>query len=202
MSLIAKQPEGGNFELTPEGNHLAVCYMVCDLGYHDQNWQGTINNKRKVRLAFELSGTSMEDGRPFSASQNYTLSLGDNANLRKDLQSWRGRAFTEEELKGFDLYTVLGKPCMVNIVHNPQESGKVYANIASIAALPKGMQTPDISNNLVSFSLDAFDQHVFDGLPDWLQKKINLHGQAQPPAMESENPAPTSADDFDDDIPF
>jgi len=204
MGLLATAPEGGDFELAPEGNHLAVCYMVCDLGYHEKEWQGVTNSKRQVRLAFELSGAAMEDGQPFSVSQNYTLSLSPKANLTRDLQSWRGKQFTDEELQGFDLFNVLGKPCLVNVIHNKSQDGqKTYANIASIAALPKGMAVPETANSLVRFSLDEFDQNVFNSLPDWLQKKINVHGIDQPPAYQSENPAPQGAVNFEDnDIPF
>ncbi|WP_299077735.1 phage replication initiation protein, NGO0469 family [uncultured Paraglaciecola sp.] len=202
MSLLAVAPEGMEFELAPQGNFNSVCYMVCDLGYHEREWQGVKNNKRMVRLAFELCGTSMEDGRPFSVAKNYTLSLAESANLRQDLQSWRGRAFTEDELKGFDLFNVLGKPCMVNVVHTTSKQGdKTYANIASIAAMPQGASLPVASNELVKFSLDEFDQLTYESLPDWLQKKINVHGVNQPVTRESENPAPTGGS-FDDDIPF
>ena len=195
MGLMATAPEGVEFELAPQGNHLAVCYMVCDLGYHETDWQGTKSNKRKVRLSFELSGTAMEDGRPFSVSKNYTLSLSEKANLRKDLQSWRGRQFTAGELKGFDLLNVAGKPCMVNVIHAQSSDGqKTYSNIASIASIPAGTLSPSISNEIVRFSIDDFDQAVYNSLPDWLQAKIVLH-KTQPAAQVGLN-------EFDDDIPF
>ena len=193
MTLLASAPEGIDFELAPEGNHLAVCYMVCDLGYHETEWLGVKSNTRKVRLSFELSGTAMEDGRPFSISRNYTLSLSNKANLRKDLQSWRGRAFTEEELKGFDLFNVLGKACLVNVIHTV-DGQRTYANAASIASLPKGTPSPDICNDLVKFSLDDFNQSIYNALPEWLRNKINVHTQ--------QKTEPVINDDFDDDIPF
>ena len=198
MTLLAAAPEGMDFELAPEGNHLVVCYMVCDLGYHETEWQGVKNNKRKVRLSFELSGTAMEDGRPFSISQNYTLSLSDKSNLRRDLQSWRGRAFTEQELKGFDLFNVLGKACFLNVIHTRSKDGtRTYANAASIASLPAGTPAPDICNELVKFSLDDFDQSAYDALPKWLKEKINLHQQ-----HKTQPAAPVDLNEFDDDIPF
>jgi len=36
-------------------------------------------------------------------SKRYTMSLGEQSTLRKDLESWRGKKFTPEELQGFDL---------------------------------------------------------------------------------------------------
>jgi len=176
MSLIASQPESMSFELAPQGNHMAICYMVCDLGFHDSSYQGgPTTSKRKVRISFEIPGEPMEDGRPFSVSSEYTLSLSEKANLRKDLESWRGRAFTEEELSGFDVFNVLGKPCMVNVVHKTSKaSGNEYPVIASVAALPKGFDVPEPSNTLVFFSLDDFNQELYAGFPDWLKGKINV----------------------------
>lgn len=202
MALTVKKT-GGDFELAPEGNHVAVCYMVIDLGEQQTVWNGDVKHSHKIRFGWELSNEPMSDGRPFGVFKDYTASLNDKANLRKDLQSWRGRAFTEEELDGFDVFNVLGAPCMINVVHSVSEkNGNTYANVASIAPLPKGTNKPDLSNSLVKFSLDDFDQKVFDSLPEWLQEKINTKGvdkPYQPP--QSENPAPQGFDDLED-IPF
>jgi hypothetical protein len=53
----------------------------------------------------------MRDGRPFAMFKNYTLSWSEKANLRLDLQSWRGKPFTQEEMRRFDLETILGAWC-------------------------------------------------------------------------------------------
>lgn len=201
MPLIAKDnTENFDFELAPEGNHIAVCYLVCDLGVHESAFQGKITAKRKVRISFEIPGETMEDGRPFSVSKNYTLSLNEKANLRKDLQSWRGRAFTEQELDGFDIFNVLGHACMVNVIHTTSDNnGNTYANIASIAALPKGIPAPKAKNELIAFSLDDYSDKIFNKLPEWLQKKINM-GPAKSKVKEIVHEPANN--DFDDDIPF
>jgi len=197
MGLLAKDSGGGNFELTPAGNHIGVCYMVCDLGDQDIEWQGTAKVQRKVRISWELPGELMADGRPFSVSKKYTLSLSDKANLRKDLESWRGRAFTDAELDGFDLFNVVGKGCMINVIHETG-NGKTYANVASVASLPKGVTAPQPSNTPVAFSLDDEDAvNKFNALPDWLQKLINTKGLEAP-----REPVPAGNDFLDDDIPF
>lgn len=200
MGLIATKPEGGDFEQAPEGNHIARCYMVCDLGEHEQTYLGESKGmKRKVRLAFELCNETMSDGRPFSVAKKYTLSLNEKAALRKDLESWRGRSFTVEEEAGFDLFNVIGKPCMVSVVHDHADNGNTYVKINAITAIPKGLEAPPLINEPLGFSLDDFDQTVYDSFPDWLKNLINVKGVGQAPAKESENPAPA---DFDDDIPF
>ncbi len=206
MALLAKDSGGGNFELTPAGNHIAVCYMVCDLGEQEVDWQGVVKMQRKVRISWELPSEPMADGRPFSVSKKYTLSLSDKSNLRADLESWRGRAFTDMELEGFDLFNVLGKACMVNVLHKQGEKG-LYAVASSISALPKGMTAPQRVNDLVQFSLDDDDaKEKFETLPDWLQKLINTNGlfsgrrEAASVMADERNPP---ADDFSDsDIPF
>ena len=207
MGLMAKDSGGGDFEITPAGNHIGICYMVCDLGEQEVDWQGAKKVMRKVRFSWELPNELMKDGRPFSASKKYTLSLGDKANLRKDLESWRGRAFSDQELEGFELFNVVGKACMINVIHETA-NGKTYANVASVAALPKGMPAPVMVNKKVMFSLnDDNAVDVFNGLPEWLQKMINsrgLFGGKYQAAHEMQMPDDPlgSYDEFDDQIPF
>jgi len=199
MALIAKDTGGGDFELAPAGNHVARCYSVVDMGLQERSFQGVTNHKQIVRISWELCNEPMADGRPFSVSASYTLSLSEKSNLRRDLQSWRGRAFTEEELRGFDLFTILGVPAMVNVVHETK-GDRTYANVAGITPLPKGMVAPELQNEILRFSLDDNDELAFNRLPEWLQKKINLRRQT-PGAVHDSGP-PTASDFPDDDIPF
>jgi hypothetical protein len=89
----------------------------------------------KTRLVFLLDA-QMDDGRPFELAPLYTASLHEKAKLRKDLESWRGRAFTPEELKGFDLEKLIGANCQIQVVH-AKVGEKVYANVAAIVPLSK-----------------------------------------------------------------
>lgn len=191
MGTTAKDA-GGDFELTPAGTHLAICYMVADLGYQETSY----GMKPKIVVGWELPAEMMTDGRPFGASQIYTLSLSEKANLRKDLEAWRGRPFTDAELDGFDVKNVLGKPCTLTIVHN-KNGDKTYANIASVAGVMKGMQVPERTNELLYFNMDAPDSATFQKLPKWVQKKISSAHDAPAPATVGGDDDP-----LDDDIPF
>lgn len=197
MSLLAKNTGGGDFELAPTGNHRARCYGVVDLGMQRREWSGEVNYKHIVRISWELPDELMSDGRPFSITQNYTLSLSDKANLRKDLESWRGRSFTEAELEGFDLKNMIGVPAMVNVVHR-ESNGKTYANVGSVSPLPKGLECPPAVNDPLYFSLDEPGWEViYKGLPEWLQNKINCElPEDEPPVL------PDGVKFIDDDIPF
>lgn len=191
MGLIAKET-GGSFELAPQGTHSAVCVRVIDLGM--QINKTTSKPERKVVIVWEIDA-EMVDNRPFIVQKRYTLSLHKKANLRADLQSWRGRPFTDEELAGFDLKNVLGKPCLLNVIHS--DSGE-YANIASISQLPKGMPGLKPTGELLFFNTEEWDATVFNKLSE--KMRTTILSASEPPAAAAV--AKIEQDDMDQDIPF
>jgi hypothetical protein len=179
MALIAT---GSNkeFKPVPEGSHMAVCFRVIDLGTQRWEYQGEPQIGRKVLIAWELHGESddgspltTDDGLPLSTSKKYTLSLGKKANLRADLESWRGKAFTEQEMAGFDVQQLLGAPCMVTIKHE-KKAEKTYANVASVTRFPAALKNskPVARNELQAFNVSEPDMTVFEVLPDWIKEQI------------------------------
>jgi hypothetical protein len=138
MSIIATAGTKSTFEPAPPGLHQGVCVDVIDMGMLEVTFSGTTKKQHKIRLAFQLN-TDMDDGKPFLVQKRYTLSLHEKASLRKDLESWRGRPFTEEEGLGFDVETVIGANAQVN-VQQIQRDGETYANIISLVPLAKGMK--------------------------------------------------------------
>lgn len=135
MPIVAKA--GPSFTPAPEGVHAAVCVDVVDLGIVKVTYKDKTTEQHKIRIVWQID-EDQKDGKPFECSQRYTLSLHEKAGLRKMLESWRGRQFTEEELQGFDVETILGKPCMLNIIHNNKQ-GTTYANVVGVMRLGKGM---------------------------------------------------------------
>lgn len=199
MGTVAKASSGEGFEIPEAGAVVGRCYMVADLGTQDTSFQGKPKKAHKILLSWELA-QPMEDGRPFVISSRYTLSLFDQAILRQHLESWRGRSFTDEELAGFDVKNVLGKYCLLSIVHNT-EGDKTYANVKGIMPLPKGMEKPDPVNGDVYFDIDTGDINV---LPEWVQnvvKKSDEWKAKGAPASAAKKPA-GKFDDMEDDIPF
>ena len=156
------------------GMYGATCYAAIDRGtHHDEKFD---KDKRELTLIFEIPEVRIDiekDGEtkslPRALSKTYTLSLHEKAKLRKDLQSWRGRAFTAEELKGFDLMNVVGKPCLLNLVTS--ECGN-YTNIDGINPLMKGMEAPKQENASTYFTFDECEDGVEpewpSGMPQWL----------------------------------
>ncbi len=171
MSLIATD-KGGDFVQIPAGtSYVAICYRIVDLGTQQPN-NPKYKAKQKVWISWEFPTEIIEEGeaqgKPFIITKFYTLSTNEQASLRKDLESWRGRAFTEAEIKAFDLRKILGVPCMIAI--KADEEGKSV--IGSISPLPKGFVVPPPINPQVAFDITNWDSQVFDSLPDGIKAMI------------------------------
>lgn len=199
-----KDNGGGDFEQPPVGTHVARCVKIIDIGTQKGEYQGKATFKRQVIIGWELPNTLMSDGeyagKPFAVSKFYTASLSEKANLRKDLQNWRGRDFTPQELMGFDPRNILGKCCMVSLTEN--DKGKI--RVTGVMALPKGMPVPDQVNQVLHFSLepDEYDAKVFESLSDGYKKMIQLSPEYQEIVSPSQVRKGGNIEDIDDDIPF
>lgn len=147
MAIIASAGSSGEYTPAPAGVHQAVCCDVVDLGIIESEWQGQKKRAHKVRIVWQLDAT-MADGRPYTVSSRYTLSLHEKARLRADLQSWRGRAFSAEELQRFDLENLIGAGCLLNVMHEGR-AGKTYANVTAIMPLPARTQKLTVSADYV-----------------------------------------------------
>ena len=172
--LTASAKAESNYTPIPEGTYLAVCGMLVDLGeVYNETWK---NSARKVLISWELPDETVTiDGeeKPRFISKTYTLSLGKKSNLRADLAAWRGRDFTEDELKAFDLNNIVGTSCYINIIHRQSKTGdRTYANISSIMALPRGVPKGSLSGYATVFDLDKDPLEKIDELPEWIAERI------------------------------
>jgi hypothetical protein len=208
MPLVATD-NGTTIDPIPEGVHIAVNYAVCDLGTQESKF----GPARKVLLMWELPEQRIQmerDGQqvdmPRAISARFTLSLNEKATLRRCLESWRGRTFTAQELKGFDLAAVLGKPLQIQVMHATTKEGREFAKPVSYMALPKGMKAPKPENDLVMFSLDDLDPAnpvIPETLPEWVQETIRESREWR--ELEANRKPEQGADvleDADDDLVF
>lgn len=118
------------YELPPVGLHAGVCVDFIDEGFKPTQF----GEKHKVRYVFQIEEKNSK-GYRHTVSAWFNLSLHENSSLRQFLEQWRGRPFAESEINrppGFDLESVIGVPCTLNIIHN-DSNGKTYANISSIS---------------------------------------------------------------------
>jgi hypothetical protein len=205
MSLTLSYEENKR-EALEAGNHIARCIQIIDLGTQPEKAFETGEDQlnHKIRITWEIPNeiiewTDKETGEARSRcqviSQEFKASLHEKAKLRKMLASWRGRDFTLEELKGFNITKLLGVPCFLNVVH-VEKDGNKYANISAVTPLAKGIVCPDQVTPSIYFDIDNFDQNIFDQLPKFIQEKINKSEE-----RKSEIDLPLVNDDGTDYVP-
>jgi hypothetical protein len=175
MAIIAENT-GTKREPIPQGNYVARCYQMIEIGTVQEEFEGQKKIMHKVRIGWELPTEQRvfdeaKGEQPLVISNEYTLSMHEKSKLRAILQSWRGKAFSEEEAKSFDITKLIGVPCMLNIIHKVTPNG-TYANIGSVAPIPKGLECPPQINPTFVLSYDNFDYGAYMGLPDFIKAKM------------------------------
>lgn len=197
MSLTVTENGGGSsIPILPEGSYAAVCYMLADLGLQKSEKYG--NSSRKVMIGWEIPDEYVEvDGekKPRVFSARYTASLNEKAILRRDLAAWRGRDFTAEELKAFNLRSIVGAPCLIQVIHREGSNGKTYANLASIMRLPKGMSAPKGTLEQVVYDIDESPLTDVDKLPEWIANTIKSSESYQQKLAQAAGGAAAAAED-------
>jgi hypothetical protein len=200
-------------ELIPAGNYIGICYQMIEIGMVKKNIMGTEKVLHKVRIGWELPTElkvfNEEKGeQPCVISKEFTLSMHEKSALRAVLKSWRGKDFTDEESKAFDITKILGKPCMINIIHKPGKADptKTYQEISSITGVPKGMPVPAQINKTIELSYDRFDENIFESLPDFIKNKmkesLEYAAMKQPELVQMNGNAANAAPEAIDDLPF
>jgi hypothetical protein len=209
-----KAPSGNNTSraIAPEGAFVARCYQIVDLGTTMQTGQFP-GKKRKVQFIFELPTELHEfergDGlKPFYARSIYNLSMNEKAVLRRDIESWAGKKMSNEIAENFDIFTLLGKPCMVNITH-VTKGDATYANIIGMSPVPKGLVCPPAFNSALCYNTEEHDEDVFNQLPEFIQDKIKMSDEwiariSKPIPVERASAfvAESEAESEDDGFPF
>ena len=213
MGITAKR--GSTREPVPAGTYPARLYKIIHFGTIPDTYQGQQKMTNKIRLDWELP-TEMkvfdpEKGeQPLSISKDYTLSMNEKANLCRDIESWEGRKFqSDEEAEAYDITDLIGRDCMINVAHKVSNaSGNIYAYIASISPMPKGMQCPLPINPSFIWDYDTnFDHNILDNMHEYFQDKIKSSQEYRAkmePIDVQDAPMPTANDDpgEPDDLPF
>lgn len=170
MAIIAKNA-GTEIEKLEDGVYNAHCVGIVDLGeqFSDKYQKGV----HKIRIVWQIVGETYKNAEgvevPRAYGKEYNLSLNEKSTLRKDLQSWRNKPFTDDELKGFDLSNILGKPCQIQLLTKPEKN---YQDVVSVMACPKGtvLQAPE-----AVYTFDLTDEGTYPnflGFSNFIQDKI------------------------------
>jgi len=178
MSINAMYKAEQNFEITPMGNHVARVYSIIHIGTIEEQYMGEAKMMDKVRITFELPNATKEfkegDGeKPFVISREYTNSMGEKANLRALIEGMLGVALHSQESASYDVTELMGKECLLNVIHKTSKLGRVYAHIQSASPLPQGLVAPEAINSpfILDFN-ENWNEESFEKLPDFVKDKI------------------------------
>lgn len=206
MSTTATEKKS-DFKPVPSGTHVARCFGVIDLGTQISS-NPSYKPSHKILVSWELPMETYEvEGKelPMTISKRYTLSINKKATLRKDLDSWRGRGFTDDEAKAFPVQNIIGTPCMLSVTHTPKEGGGMYVNVVSVAGVPRGMPVPPAVHDPIHWQLEQGKDSAFVCLPEWVRKTICKCVEWCPTDTAVVEPAGSQQHEEpegDDDVPF
>lgn len=181
--MINATNEGGGFSPVEAGTYLARCFRMVHVGTVMEEFNGESKLLNKVWISWELPTEQREfregEGeKPYVLSKEFTLSMHEKATLRLWLENWRGKKFTEDECKAFDITALLGQVCTVTVSHT-EKGNRVYANITGLGKAMKGAQIPAQINETFELNYDNFDVEKFKSLPEFIRKKMESSSQFQ-----------------------
>lgn len=210
--ITATNSGGGDYTPVPAGTYVARCYSMIHIGTVEENIMGESKWLNKVRISWELPTETKvfkeENGeQPYVISKEFTLSMNEKANLRKFLEGWRGKGFTEDEAKAFDITVLLGKPCMLSVIHKTSKKGNIFAEISSCSALPKGLVCPDQINEMLELNYtDNWSNREYSKLPQFIKDKMSqskeFKAMMNPEVIDMPNTGDEHSQDKADDLPF
>ena len=176
LRLSIEENAGIARPMVPQGSQIARCVGIMDLGTVMSDWQGKSKPRKRVSLMFEFPKHKAtfreEDGaQPLVKTITYTRSFNEKGNLRKDLEAWRGAAFTQKELLGWDLDNVLGQPCQITITHKTTPDGNVKDRITGISMMHEDLKCPAQENESFVYEIAQHPKN-WDRLPPWAKDEV------------------------------
>lgn len=183
--ITAKSDGSKTWAKASEGQHQCVLVDVIDLGMQQESYMGGPPKMvHKCALVWQIEEINPDTSNPFEMSKEFTVSMGEKANLRKFLGVWRGKSYTDAEAtEGAPLHKLYAINGLMGIEHKQSKSNpeRTYANVLSVSPLPKAMQKIQPNEYVRS---------------DHWKEKIKAYQVAD------ENDFPPPMDDDDDSLPF
>ena len=168
--MNVKGSEGAARTPIPDDIHDAVCVTVAGIGRQ----QTPYGDKDQLIIVWELPDLSDDEGIPRTLSGFYSLSLGSQtkpSNLRKLLEGWRGKAFTPEEERGFELSRILGLSCRLIVSLYSRKDGTPGNRIDGAKRAGSGLDTKPY-HALVYYDAWDHNQESFEKLPEWIATRV------------------------------
>lgn len=173
MAIYAKKPKS-TFDPCPEGLWPGVCIDVVDKGMVATDY----GPKHKIQIRWVADAEPRRaDKKPYMVTGKFNLSMGKKSKLRPALELWRGRPFTDDQAFNFDIETLIGAPCQLQVAQKQGDDGP-YAFVQVVlkatnghrVSVPTdyvreckrpGYQAPDVPEEIEEAPAD-FDQSISD----------------------------------------
>ncbi|WP_052767821.1 phage replication initiation protein, NGO0469 family [Brachyspira hyodysenteriae] len=203
---------GSDFEYPNIGLTPAVCINVIDGGYEKVIYMGQDKGyQRKIFILWEIDQRITKGdfaGQHMIISKEYTFAVSPKSNLRKDLESWRGKVFEEKhnsnrtvtligekknketgkiEKVAFSIDMLIGASCILNL----QNVSKTKTFISPTSILPFDKKFQKVNREIES-----------NYIPDWIAKKIAERPTNNPDELEAPNNSEDKSFDDDEEVPF
>ena len=182
----------------PDGQYVAQCVDAIDLGEKVEDYPGTPEKlAHKCALVFRTGEKNPETHEFIDIAQEFTVSMGEKANLRKALESWRGKPYGEAQLtEGVPIHKLAGNWALLTIAQKQSGKGRTYAFIQSIVGVPTAMRQA-----LPQFPAYVRADYWQTRKDDYVKAASAFRTKyAAPPSDRDEFPG--ALDDEADDLPF
>lgn len=182
-TMIAKGTDA-KYRAHDEGQFVGQCVDLIDLGEKVQDFPGSKPYLAQTcALVFRTGERNEETGDYIDIAREFTVSMGEKANLRAFLQQWRGKPYTAEQITaGVPLHKLVGNFALLTVAHRTSGKGRTYANITACVGVPKQMAS----------SLTPYTDYV--RAEYWATRKQEYAAAAE--KFRAEQGAPT--EDFED----
>jgi hypothetical protein len=193
---ITAKGNDSKFKPHPDGQFVAQCVDAINLGESVETFPGKPEKLvPKCALVFRTGEKNLDTGELIDIAQEFTVSMGEKANLRKALESWRGKPYTEQQIEeGVPIHKLAGNWALITVAQKRSRSDRLYAFVQSVVGVPAAMRT----------ALPTFP--VYERAEYWQTRKDEYAKAAK--EFRAKHAAPPSDDDDlppvdgEDDLPF
>ena len=133
--FFAGQSESGEFETLEPGSYNGVCIGVVVREFPNFNDRNVMDDK--VQFVFQIVDGAQQY---YLRSKPCKLVINDKSNLYLLINSWT-KATLERMAEGFACEKMVGFGAQI-IVNNREYNGKLYADIANLLPLKRGVKVP------------------------------------------------------------
>jgi hypothetical protein len=197
MALMSEY--GSDFELPPEGRHVAALVRFVDIGLQP----GKFGVSRNAELAFEIDGETTADGRPMLAFKRIFNLSNRSKNFREVVRALSNM----HDISGVNTADLIGKRCEIVVEHVTTDDGSEFANVECRPLKGKAPSSEPLSET-VFFSLHPaeFREEDLKEVSDRQREKIKASETYKTLIADRKFGAASKgrpADDIiDDSIPF